>query len=318
MEEARTLTGTAVAKQLFQRAIEEDPSFAPAWAALGRAHRVWGKYYEDHEESNRLAEQAFKRALDLSPDLPLAHRFFTHFESEHGRAPQAIVRLLKHASTNRLDAQLFAGLVHACRYAGLFDASVAAHDEARRLDPNVETGVEYTLAQLALNSKQAQEELLRHTTSADAPFVVAALGDPEITRRAVSTVDILKIPPAFRRSYDAVVAMHTRPPAEAAEVIEQAMAIHSDPEALFLFGAMLIRIGALDRGLDVAAKAVSSGYAASLTLAQSPTLQPVRDHVVFKTMQDDAARQMKAAQEMFEAAGGPEMLGMPAATRLSG
>ena len=316
-EEARTLIGTKVAKELFQRAIEEDPSFAPAWAALGRAHRVWGKYYEDHDESYRLAEQAFKRALELSPDLPLAHRYYTHFESEHGRAPQAIVRLLKHASTNRHDAQLFAGLVHACRYAGLFDASVAAHEEAVRLDPNVSTGVEYTLAQLALTSTQAQEQLLNHTASVDAPFVIAALGDAEITRKAIAYVDIHKVPPAFRRSYDAVVAMHTRPPAEAAEVIEQAMAVHSDPEALFLFGGMLIRIGLVDRGLEVTTTAVRGGYAAALTLAQSPTIRAAQDHPAFRIIYEDALRQTQDAQHSFEAAGGPEMLGMPAATRLS-
>jgi len=317
MEEARTLIGTAVAKQLFQRAIEEDPAFAPAWAALGRAHRVWGKYYEDYDESYRLAEQAFKRALELSPDLPLAHRYYTHFESEAGRAPQAIVRLLKHARINRHDAQLFAGLVHACRYAGLLEASVAAHDEAMRLDPNVATGVEYTLAQLALNSTQAQELLLKHAGSIDAPFVIAALGDAATSRKAMATVDPARVPPAFRRSYDAVVAQHTKPPDEAAEVIEQAMSIHTDPEALFLFGAMLLRIGKVDRGLEVTTKAVRSGYAAVLTLAHTPALDPVRGHHAFRAMQDDAQRQMQAAQQMFEAAGGPDMFGMPAATRLN-
>ena len=33
------------------------------------------------------------------------------------------------------------GLVHACRYTGLLDASVAAHEEARRLDPTIQTSV---------------------------------------------------------------------------------------------------------------------------------------------------------------------------------
>ena len=33
------------------------------------------------------------------------------------------------------DPELFAGLVHACRYCGLLDESIAAHAEARRLDP---------------------------------------------------------------------------------------------------------------------------------------------------------------------------------------
>jgi TolB-like protein len=317
MEAARTLTGTAGARELFQRAIEEDPNFAPAWAALGRAHRVWGKFYDNQAESYRLAEQAFKRALELSPDLPLAHRYYTHFESEHGRAPQAVTRLLQHAATNRHDAHLFTGLVHACRYAGLLEASVAAHDEAMRLDPNVSSGIEYTHAQLALNSQQAQEVLLRHAGSIDAPFVLAALGDSDIAVRAVATVDMVKVPPAFRRSYDAVVALHSGTPEDAAAVIEQAMAVHSDPEALFIFGAMLLRTGKIDRGLQVTGGAVRAGYAAALTLAQSAAFAGVRDRLEFTRMLEDAKQQVTAAQQMFEAAGGPAILGLPAVTRLN-
>ena len=37
------------------------------------------------------------------------------------------------------------GLVHACRYCGLYAESIAAHAEARRLDPNVPTSFEQTL-----------------------------------------------------------------------------------------------------------------------------------------------------------------------------
>ena len=43
------------------------------------------------------------------------------------------------------DPELFAGLVHACRYCGLYEQSIAAHEEARRLDPNVPTSLEQTL-----------------------------------------------------------------------------------------------------------------------------------------------------------------------------
>ncbi len=56
---------------------------------------------------------------------------------------------------------------------------------------------------------------------------------------------------------------------------------------------------------------------AALTLAQNHTYDAVRGHALFTSMQEEAQRGMRAAQQMFEAAGGPEMLGMPAATRLS-
>jgi serine/threonine protein kinase/tetratricopeptide (TPR) repeat protein len=317
LEESRALIGTGRARDLFKEAVDADPSFAPAWAALGRAYRVWGKYFEDRDTSNALAEAAFAKALALSPDLPLAHRYLTHFESERGRAANAIVRLLKHAATNRHDAQLFAGLVHACRYAGLFDASVAAHEEATRLDPNVTTGVEYSLAHLALSSRDAAERVARVSTSVDAAFVMAAIGHEAVAGRAVQELNIKNVPPAFQRSVDAVIAAYTKPPDEATVFIEQAMAAHTDPEALFLFGAMMIRIGKSERGLEVASAAVRGGYSPALTLAHNQSFDAVRGHATFVAMQEEAQRAMRAAQQMFEAAGGPEMLGMPAATRLS-
>ena len=55
------------------------------------------------------------------------------------------MRLLGEADRHGNDPELFAGLVHACRYCGLYEQSIAAHAEARRLDPNVPTSLEQTL-----------------------------------------------------------------------------------------------------------------------------------------------------------------------------
>ena len=45
-----------------------------------------------------------------------------------------MTRLLDRAQSRTTDPELFAGLVHACRYCGLLDASRAAHERARHLD----------------------------------------------------------------------------------------------------------------------------------------------------------------------------------------
>ena len=134
-----------MARDLYLQCLAEDEGFAPAWARLGRCHRVIGKYVGEPALNRQKAEAAFRRALELNPDLPIAHKLFTHLEAETGRAPEAMVRLLRLARKERNDAEVFAGLVHACRYCGLFEASLAAHEEARRLDPHVSTSREYTL-----------------------------------------------------------------------------------------------------------------------------------------------------------------------------
>ena len=133
------------ARALYEQCLELDPEFAPAWARLGRCHRVIGKYIDPTPDSDRRAEDAFVRAIALNPRLSLAHKFYANLEADTGRAREGMVRLLNEATRHGNDAELFAGLVHACRYAGLFDESIAAHAEARRLDPTIATSFLQTL-----------------------------------------------------------------------------------------------------------------------------------------------------------------------------
>ncbi len=144
-ELARTYEGLPGARDLYQRCLELDPRFAPAWAHLGRCHRVIGKYIEAAPDSEIRAEDAFRRALALSPQLSIAHKFYANLEADMGQAHGALVRLLGEANRHGNDPELFAGLVHACRYCGLYEQSIAAHAEARRLDPNVPTSFDQTL-----------------------------------------------------------------------------------------------------------------------------------------------------------------------------
>jgi hypothetical protein len=132
-ELARTYDGLAKARTLYQQCLDLDPGFAPAWAHLGRCHRVIGKFIEGSPDSESRAEEAFRRALDLNPRLSVAHKFYANLEADIGQSQRALVRLLGEASRHGNDPELFAGLVHACRYCGLYDHSLAAHAPSSRL-----------------------------------------------------------------------------------------------------------------------------------------------------------------------------------------
>ncbi len=127
-------------RDLYRQCLDADPSFAPAWAKLGRCHRLLAKYsLERPAENMTQAEACFRRALELDPQLTVAHKLYAHHESEMGHAREAMVRLLGLARSTRNDPEIFAGLVHACRYCGLLSASVAAHDLAPCFDPRIRT-----------------------------------------------------------------------------------------------------------------------------------------------------------------------------------
>ena len=96
-------------------------------------------------DSEARSEEALRRALAISPRLSVAHKFYAQLEADMGRAEGALVRLVGEANRHGNDPELFAGLVHACRYCGLYEQAIAAHAEARRLDPNVPTSLDQTL-----------------------------------------------------------------------------------------------------------------------------------------------------------------------------
>src|SRR5439155_12561384 len=62
------------ARSLYERAVAIDPDYAPAWARLGRARRVIAKWGGPSGIGLLpQAEAALRRALEIDPDLAMAH-----------------------------------------------------------------------------------------------------------------------------------------------------------------------------------------------------------------------------------------------------
>lgn len=86
-----------LARDLCLRCADLDPQCAPAWACLGRAHRFIGKVVDVNAHNLARAEEAFRKASSLNPDLALAHNFYTSQQTDLGQSLDAMERLLKRA-----------------------------------------------------------------------------------------------------------------------------------------------------------------------------------------------------------------------------
>src|ERR1051325_3133481 len=293
------------ARAAYEAATSDDPAFAPAWAGLGRSYRVIGKYIEDRLPNERRAEEAFRRSLALSPDQPMAHRYLTHLESEQGRADAAIGRLLEYAKMNRNDAQLFAGLVHACRYSGMLEESMAAHAEAKRLDPTIGTSVEYTLVMLGQYDRL---KAMGKEPSADlgAVFYGRALCGEGVRRKEIEThFNFAQLPTAYRLTLEAFVAVATDSREDALKAIDTNAAFHSDPEALFIMGILAAeRLKDSLRSLRLLEAGVRGGFTPVSTLETSPQLDSVRDTTEFATLVELSKQRRKVAEAVFNRGGG--------------
>jgi len=304
------------ARDLYLRCLEMDPSFAPAWAQLGRCHRVIGKFIEDGEGSTARAEEAFRRALELDPRLSVAHKYYAHVESETGQAAAAVRRLLGQAQRHGNDPELFAGLVHACRYSGLFDESIAAHAEARRLDPNVPTSLEQTVMMTGDLERLLAAEHVRAASgpSGDDGIRVIGLGlagrRDEARHRLAAMMEAQRIP-TFHSWTQFLVAWLDQ---DAEEMLARmaslsTLKIMDDPEAIFQNGWLLCDVGRYAEGIPHLRKAVDKGYFVAPTLRDSRQFDALRGDPAFVQILADAEAGRAQALQAFREGGGPRLLG---------
>jgi tetratricopeptide (TPR) repeat protein len=296
----------SIARDLYQQAIEEDPRYAPAWARLGRLHRRIGKLAGGGSEDLARAEAALQRALELNPDLPLAHNLTAQIDIDHGRARAAMVRLLGQARRRSTDPELFAGLVYACRYCGLLSASRQADARARRLDASIKTSVIHTLWMLG-----DYDAVLARTQGGPtvAAFALAALGrEPEALQFLAEIEN--KVPPMVRRITGAVRALLEGRPADAIAGIQAVAASgFGDAEGLYYLARTSAHAGAATEAVTLLDRATAAGFFCYPVLSSDAWLDPVRQLPEFAAVLQRVEREHNLAVAAFAAAGGDQILG---------
>jgi tetratricopeptide (TPR) repeat protein len=322
-ELARSYDGLGQARQLYQESVEHDPGFAPAWARLGRCHRVIGKFVDGAPGSETRAQEAFDRALALSPALTIAHKFYANLEADIGLATRAMIRLLEQASRHGNDPELFAGLVHALRYCGLFDQSIVAHEEARRLDPHVPTSVEQTV--MMTGDIERLLSMAPSSTVGSADHGIRVIGLGLAGRRDEAKQRLAEMSPASSlpalqtwKAYLAAWLDHRPEDMRAGHAALGSLKIMDDPEAIFQIGWMLCDAGDFGSGVEMLQRAVRRGYFVVPTLSQSPQFDWARDLPAFRALLAEAEAGRLHALEAFWQAGGEKLLGEAADPTQSG
>jgi tetratricopeptide (TPR) repeat protein len=297
-----------LARDLYLRCLEDDPRYAPAWARLGRCYRVIGKSGEDPEENSRRAESSFQRALELNSSLSLAHKLYAQLETDVGRAVDAMTRLLSRTHPGSADPELFAGLVQACRYCGLLEASRAAHEHARRLDPRIPTGVRHTLWLL--------HEPARALEEAGTPWfyfegvVLTTMGREAEALSVLREREREDRPEAMRVFIASLRALLEGKREESLEATERCLAHFRDPEVRYYLARQLAHLGAHERALDEVGRAIDGGFSCPRMLERDPWLDPLRSTPEFGAILERAQDGRRQAAAAFVEAGGDRLLGV--------
>jgi DNA-binding winged helix-turn-helix (wHTH) protein/tetratricopeptide (TPR) repeat protein len=296
------------ARDLYLRCVEIDPCYAPAWARLGRIHHVMAKYLTTGAgEGLKQAEAAFRQALDLNPDLTIAHKFYAQLEVDLGRAGDAMARLLPRAH-GAADPEIFAALISPMRYCGLLEASVAAYARAVALEPTIRTSIVHTWFLQRDNKRVASTKL------DDNPYIVA-LSLAEMGRGNEAGAALRTLEEKIKtRMRDFMMAARTMIEGDAAGSIAAVGRIlnsaFSDPEALLYLTRHLAHLNHVDAALELFERVVGGGFFCFPAMSSDPWLDPLRKRSQFVTLLERAEQQHQVAAREFTRLEGNRILGI--------
>jgi TolB-like protein/tetratricopeptide (TPR) repeat protein len=295
----------SVARDLYERCVDEDSRYAPAWARLGRIRHVMAKYLETgkQEELDR-AETAFRRALELNGDLAIAHKLYAQFEVDLGRAHDAMVRLVSQARS--ADPELCAGLVSTCRYCGLLEASLAADAQARRLEPRIRTSVPHTWFLQGNHQRVASCKLQEN------PYIVSmSLGALGRQQEAIAALRDLERRTSTRMR-DFMIAARTLLEGDDAQSVAAVNRIVAsdfrDPEGLFYLARHLSHLQQVTPALELFERVVDGGFFCFPAMTRDPWLDPLRRKPAFTKRLRQAETQHRKAAAAFAELQGEKVL----------
>jgi TolB-like protein/tRNA A-37 threonylcarbamoyl transferase component Bud32 len=300
-----SLDAASLARDLYLQSVEADPGYAPAWANLGRCDRVLGKSRgDDADEQLKRAESCLQRALSLNPQLASVTRAYAQLESDTGRSKDALVRLVSAVKTNDRDPELWAGMVHACRYCGLLDESVAAHARAIQLDPAIATSVRHTYWLLGDVERALKASGLFYFEA----MVLASLDKTEQALAHLREMERMKRPELMQKFVSSLRLLLEGRRDESLAAAAYCIQNFPDPEAVYYMARQLVQLGERSRAIETLNHVLDRGFLLSAALRTDPWLTPLRTEPGYDELLRRSRRLEADVAVTFSQMGGPDLV----------
>ena len=268
------------ATAMLERAVGIDPSYAPAWEALGLRYYFDGTYGDGGERMLKRSDSALERAIELDPNRVVAARQLIANRVERGeltKAYQSAQELVKRRPDSA-ETHFVMGYVN--RYAGMLEESASECNTALALDPGNYTfrSCAWTFRQLG-QAQRAMEFVRLDAGSEWAARTTALilLGQGKLTE-ARQTIQRASAAPLVGRDLvqSCLDPQQTSQLDEATQKIEAAALAGVDAEPRYLFGAMLSYCGQKGAALRLLRSAIGQNYCAYAALQSDPWLVKFR------------------------------------------
>ena len=265
---------------MLERAVGIDPSYAPAWEALGIRYYFEADYGEGGPPMRKRSDSALERALALDPNLVDASNQLINNRTERGELQNAYAEASALIKRRPDSANAHFALAYVLRYAGLLDESANECDTALALDRSNFRFRSCSLVFMQLGQPPRAMEFVRLDAGSEfaarqTALILLGQGKVEEARQAIQRASdapqiggpLLQVclDPKQASQLDGVARQ-----TEAASVAE------GDAEGFYLAGTMLSYCGQKDATMRLLRRAIGQNYCAPDALRTDPLLVNLR------------------------------------------
>jgi non-specific serine/threonine protein kinase len=260
--------GFEFARQMFERAIAIDPTYARAYAGIADCCAFLYRYWDSSDTNMEQADVASRKALELDPELAEAHAsrgLVVSLKKQHDEAQREFQIAM------RLDPKLFEAYYYYARSyygQGRFAEAVHWFEEACRVRPE-----DYQAPQLLASAYSA----LDRQAEAQAAY-----------RRALQVIQKhLELHPDDARAvyFGAACMCQLGDKDRGLQWAARAVAMEpEEPQVLYNVACVYALLGEADRALDCLEKSITHGWGQKEWMEHDPDLASLREHPRFRTL----------------------------------
>jgi len=267
---------------MLERAVGIDPSYAPAWEALGTRYYYDGNYGDGGEEMLKRSDLAYERALALDPNLILAASYLIVNRVDRGELANAYAEASALVKDRPESALAHFALAYVLRYVGLLDQSAHECDTALALDRGNYQWRSCAWTFMELNEPQKAMEYVRLDAGSEwatyaMSFLLLREGKVGEAREAAK-----KLNPRYNR--DLLQACLVGPSSDLerlARMAETETPTETDSEASYEQGAIFAFCGKKNAAFHKLGIAIEHNYCAYTALQTDPSLVKLRGTTEF-------------------------------------
>jgi serine/threonine protein kinase len=271
--------------KMLEWAVGIDPTYAPAWEALGQRYYFDSLFGGGGEEKFQRSNAAYERAVTLDPNRVMAASSLITNRVERGELGRAYDAATDLVRRRPQSADAHFALSYVLRYAGMLEQSTQECNTARSLDPGNFAFRSCAWSFLEMGKTDRAMDFVHLDAGSEwaawvTPYVYLAEGN--LAEARASAKNMAKAPIYHRDLMEACTAAQR--PADFAKIVRESEAsvmLELDAESWYHVGALMAACGQKEPALRLLKAAVQQNYCAYSALLDDPMLKDLRKETAF-------------------------------------